>query len=202
MKSPTPPPLATWLLQRFGAKEALVGDLVEQYQRGRSGVWYWRQVVIAIVAGIVAEVRYHPWFTVRAMLLGWTLRWIGKTPYAVGMLDTPGRIVAHKIGAWMLDNGHETLWYWWIRSQIAFLPRWGMWWIVCAGIGWTVAYTHRARQSAILVLLFASSVLIAVSPWIIRNLERDEWSFMFTVVVRVRGLRLYDDGWTVGRSLS
>ena len=57
-----------------------------------------------------------------------------------------------------------------------------MWWIVCACIGWTVAYTHRARQSSILVLLFALSVLVAVSPWVISNLERDDWGFMLAAV--------------------
>jgi hypothetical protein len=29
-------------------REALAGDLLEQYQQGRSTAWYWRQVLVAI----------------------------------------------------------------------------------------------------------------------------------------------------------
>jgi preprotein translocase subunit SecY len=51
MRSTQPPRLATWLLTRVGRKnEALVGDLVEEYQRGRSAAWYWRQALTAILA--------------------------------------------------------------------------------------------------------------------------------------------------------
>lgn len=54
-----PPRLATWLLQRWMLgpnRESLVGDLVEQYQHGRSSAWYWRQALAAVLAGSVAEV--------------------------------------------------------------------------------------------------------------------------------------------------
>ncbi|HEV3037422.1 MAG TPA: hypothetical protein VHA33_06515 [Candidatus Angelobacter sp.] len=50
MKS-NPPALATWLLDHFCAvanKDALAGDLLEQYQQGRPAAWYWRQVMTAI----------------------------------------------------------------------------------------------------------------------------------------------------------
>ncbi len=44
MKS-EPPALATWLLEhiRFSnTDEALAGDLLEEFTRGRSAAWYWR----------------------------------------------------------------------------------------------------------------------------------------------------------------
>jgi hypothetical protein len=69
MNSTHPPPLATWLLQRFGAKEALVGDLIERYQRGRSIGWYWRQVLPAILATAYQDIRDHKWLAVRAILM-------------------------------------------------------------------------------------------------------------------------------------
>jgi hypothetical protein len=42
---------ATWMLEHltFGSQnEALSGDLLEEFQHGRSAGWYWRQVVSAI----------------------------------------------------------------------------------------------------------------------------------------------------------
>src|SRR5207248_2914606 len=45
------PSSATWFLKLFCSSpghESMVGDLLEQYQRGRGRFWFWRQV-IAIV---------------------------------------------------------------------------------------------------------------------------------------------------------
>jgi signal peptidase I len=53
MKRARPPTLATWFLDRLGDKyrrDALVGDLLEEYRRGRSNAWYWRQVLWAMIA--------------------------------------------------------------------------------------------------------------------------------------------------------
>jgi len=53
MKPSIPPRVATWLLQRFGRpyrRDALLGDLSEEYAHGRSRGWYWRQVVCALAA--------------------------------------------------------------------------------------------------------------------------------------------------------
>ena len=53
MKS-EPPALATWLLEhiRFSnTGEALAGDLLEEFTRGRSAAWYWRQVLTTVVVG-------------------------------------------------------------------------------------------------------------------------------------------------------
>jgi hypothetical protein len=47
-----PPRFATWLLERWGSRyraDSLAGDLMEQYQQGRSRVWYWKQAAVAVV---------------------------------------------------------------------------------------------------------------------------------------------------------
>ncbi len=52
MKRPAPR-FATWLLARLGdryRRDALIGDLAEEYQRGRSSSWYWRQALCALAA--------------------------------------------------------------------------------------------------------------------------------------------------------
>jgi signal peptidase I len=55
MTAAAPPALATWLLQHCGVGyrgECLAGDLIEEYHAGRSRAWYWRQVLLAIIAGV------------------------------------------------------------------------------------------------------------------------------------------------------
>ena len=52
MKSSQPPTFATWLLKHLCSgqySDALAGDLIEEYRRGRSESWYWRQVLFAVV---------------------------------------------------------------------------------------------------------------------------------------------------------
>jgi len=54
MRDQLPPRVATWLAQRLVSgpkRESLLGDLIEQYRQGRSGIWYWRQVLAAILVG-------------------------------------------------------------------------------------------------------------------------------------------------------
>src|SRR5215831_19364424 len=48
MRHGLPPAVATWFLKLFLNRvedESIVGDLLEQYQRGRGWFWYWRQVI-------------------------------------------------------------------------------------------------------------------------------------------------------------
>lgn len=49
----TPPAIAAWILRRLvlgGSREALEGDLQEEFQRSRSASWYWRQVLAAVLS--------------------------------------------------------------------------------------------------------------------------------------------------------
>jgi len=51
-----PPVLATWLLKHAArGNDALVGDLFEEHRRRRSSVWYWRQVLTAVVVSLSRE---------------------------------------------------------------------------------------------------------------------------------------------------
>jgi len=55
MRASRPPRLADWLLFRLASAPkwpSLIGDLHEQYERGRSSLWYWRQTAKAIVLSI------------------------------------------------------------------------------------------------------------------------------------------------------
>ena len=62
-----PPRFALWLLRQFGSPyhgEALAGDLIEQYQEGRSRAWCWRQVIAAILLARGRFIGALPWAAV------------------------------------------------------------------------------------------------------------------------------------------
>jgi hypothetical protein len=63
-----PPAVPTWLAQRLVSNHALLGDLVEQFESGRSTLWYWRQVLLAIVAVFSQDIRAHKLLATRAVL--------------------------------------------------------------------------------------------------------------------------------------
>jgi hypothetical protein len=61
-----PPALPSWLLEHWGSPyhgESLAGDLIEQYQEGRSCGWYWKQVIAAILIARWRFIRAMPWTT-------------------------------------------------------------------------------------------------------------------------------------------
>ena len=52
MEPRRPPAVAFWLLAHAGKSlyaEALAGDLIEEFNRGRSARWVWRQVLVAVL---------------------------------------------------------------------------------------------------------------------------------------------------------
>jgi len=74
MKPRKPPVAATWLLNRFGLaarNEALMGDLAEEFQNGRTLSWYWKETAVAIVR----NGRFLPGFAF-ASFSGWALQLI------------------------------------------------------------------------------------------------------------------------------
>ena len=73
MKPTHPPSLATKLLEAFvppRTSDALLGDLIEQYARGRSRAWYWRQVLLALVICAGDDVRRRKLQAVSAIIIG------------------------------------------------------------------------------------------------------------------------------------
>jgi hypothetical protein len=48
MKAAKSPALALWLLKHAVNEEALAGDLLEQFAHGRTGAWFWRQILASI----------------------------------------------------------------------------------------------------------------------------------------------------------
>jgi hypothetical protein len=58
MKRETPPRAARWMLEHWKAgadREALAGDLLEEFRAGRGAGWYWRQAMAAVAIGFAHE---------------------------------------------------------------------------------------------------------------------------------------------------
>jgi hypothetical protein len=68
-----PPTIAAWLLRHLGCSpnnDAVIGDLDERYQRGRSRKWYWRQVLVAIGESVLTDSRLHKLSVFRGLVIG------------------------------------------------------------------------------------------------------------------------------------
>jgi hypothetical protein len=73
-----PPALAAWLfehLTRREHREALAGDLVEEYNRRQSAMWYWRQVGAAVAVDFSTEFRSRWVSVVFALLVCGSIPW-------------------------------------------------------------------------------------------------------------------------------
>jgi hypothetical protein len=164
-----PPVIANWLLRRFASctSTALIGDLQEEYEAGRSSAWYWRQVAGAIMTGLRKDIQKHPVLALRGIATGW--------------------IVLLLIFALLGDRAAEAIakYVWnWSRYEDGYSA--GLWWpfwvaascVSYAGFAisaWAVARFHTAGSMG-MVTAYTGSVLIALSvaativEWVARPL--------------------------------
>jgi hypothetical protein len=139
MKSDRPPVLATRLLERLVSGphgDALAGDLIEQYRQGRSGAWFCRQVLLAILAGVGKEVRDHKLLAVRAAAVGLAFYLLSAFPIIW-------------LAQWLANEG--LLRFFWSSIWLTYTA--------CAVSGWIVARLHPAHQLA-MVCVYATSLLL------------------------------------------
>ena len=155
MTSAEPPKAATWLLRRFGSSpknDSIIGDLTQSYRQGRSRIWYWRQVMIAIVSGAFTEICSHKLIGFRIVLLGLiVIHIVGNL-----MFNLYGRLIVrslhgHLVGAMLITEGRLPFWVHWSFAAVVC--------IVGIVTGWTIARLHPTHQPAA-VLLGASSILM------------------------------------------
>jgi len=133
-----PPFVATWILERFCADEALAGDLVEEYPR-RSVAWYWRQAMGAVGVFATKQVLEHKWLTLRAIATGWAI-W-----FALNKLLMRGLLL----------------------PQMDTQPRKAVYLLIAYGLflvnGWTIARLHRPYATA-MVTAYAVFAVFASLP--------------------------------------
>jgi len=144
------PAFATWLLERFGVKrqnEALMGDLAEEYQAGKSPMWYWWQTLVAIWVTAVRDVREHKLLALRAVAMTWILcrlfAWLRQ-----GMLLP---LIAPYYNHSSLSL--QMVWAQAVRVEMSLQ------WLL---IGWLVARVHRAHAGAMVLVAATWRVLLSV----------------------------------------
>lgn len=113
-----PPLFALWILEHLSPAErdeALAGDLLEEFQSGRSNGWFWRQ---ALMAWAGAWWRY---LARRRSLLLFALLWSGLAPAWTAVIDRTeqgARTVANRMDTPL--SGLATLMLW-LSLQFLFL---------------------------------------------------------------------------------
>jgi hypothetical protein len=129
---------AAWIFNRLDIDSALAGDLLEECSHGRSLVWYWRQVAIAIWSSIWRTIVHHKLLALRALVIGyavnemWLFLWrFLRLPYAT----RPGMSRDALISIVLI-----------LLTQVV--------------TGWVVARTHRAHAVP-MVFIFAGSLVMA-----------------------------------------
>ena len=150
-----PPRFATSLLVRFGRpSDPGVGDVLEQFQAGKSRVWYWRQVVGLIVHAAVDDLQQAPALVVRMMIAGLLLTMIAPQIITViiRIISFDRWLFVRGFG-WFYRNGYG------LPRSVATHP----WWIATAFyalLGWCVGRIAQRRQATV-VSMFASSIFIS-----------------------------------------
>jgi hypothetical protein len=165
MKRTAPPTMATSILKRFAMADALVGDLAEEYRRGRSRAWYWRQVLAAVVMTSAREIGGHKLNAVRAIATGWavlllTFNFLG---------DRVANGLAYRIWGWTRPMGYSSAYVWQpFHITAAFVSY--------AGFGlsaWVVVRLQREHALPMLLAYLVSVVVVLSSAatfisWIAR----------------------------------
>jgi len=159
----TPPALATALLQRLGPEEhSLTGDLVEEFRTGRSRLWYWRQVLAAILLGATRHIAAAPLRTTLGVSTAWATLLL--LFYAAG--DATADSVSGWIWGW---NRQAASHVWWPFQIVAVLVSY----FGFALSGLTLVRLFR-RDAGPMLIAYALSipVVLAVSAVVIEILTR------------------------------
>lgn len=175
MRNLEPPRLADWLVTRLLSTtraEIPLGDLHEQYRRGRSHGWYWRQAIEVCTFSLARDLRSHKLLTLRALALGWA------------MLVSGDLLVLRPL--WRLE--HWLFMAGLVSHYVAFsgpLSTALLVALVGGGCGWTVGRTHRACAVPI-AFAFALSVeayaTMVLAWWFVSHVTVVYWP---GVVVRL-----------------
>jgi len=132
----------------------VLGDLVEQFQSGKSTRWYWRQVASVVMQKVLGDIRQSPAIVVAVTASGLILTVIAPT--AITTITTIigfDRWLFVRGFGWFYLNGYG------LPRSMATHP----WWIATALyvlLGWCVGRISQSRQAAV-VSMFASSVFIS-----------------------------------------
>ena len=166
--------LASGAARSGPARDMLTGDLVEQYQHGRSRAWYWWQVVVAIATSTLRDLRIHWAIAVRGLVLGWS------SAILLGAFVAP--FLGGPMFRLMNDRGlMMSVW----RVHYYWDLNWGFACDTGLITGWIVGRAHRPHQAAT-VLAYASSLVLVSLPGLSRDMlnalhDPPAWSFALSI---------------------
>ncbi len=183
MNSRTAPRAATWLLERLGSRsrfDPLIGDLVEQFEEGRSRRWYWRQAVGTLAIGLARTLRLHAFSFIAAVAAGYALTWLSQVGYSYAFQPLHENLSAVSRHPW---------------SAQAALRVAGM--VMCGLLAdalifvtaWLVTRIHRAHPRAVLSV-FAAAVTVQYLPGLARLVIHAATDPRFTAPLVSRHLHL------------
>lgn len=142
MRSERPPAVARWLLERVCPDPGLSGDLIEEYRRRRSAIWYWKQALIAVSVYPFSQIIEHKWLAVRAIATGYAIWYVFNATLLKGV-----------ILPWMgMDSTLDRAAY--------FVLAYGLW----LANGWVIARLHRPYSTAMVLAYMLWAIVASVPP--------------------------------------
>ena len=149
--------------------DALLGDLCEEYQRGRSIAWYCMQILAGVVVGSWKETRAHWVLALRAIAVG------------VAVLATAGRLrlwdrlayfqveliygLSNRPHYWLGIVGPHTFFIWALVSALEF-----------AVSGWAIVRLHRSHGTALVMPFTAVIAALTLTEFVRQALQMPAWT--------------------------
>jgi hypothetical protein len=165
------PAVAHWLLTWFVGgpmRESIIGDIEEQFVRGRSSSWYWRQVLVAIVGGLQGDLRERPYSLILSVIVAAAL--------IVAWVESTSLVYEWALHRWLDAWNRSPLFVFWIPFGGGTCLVW------CLGSAFIARLsTRRSGRPAVLTGLLLSQIMLSL--W----LTRDFWlNGAFTTAVSPR----------------
>jgi hypothetical protein len=153
-----PPAAASWCLVHLSdPDEGLLGDLIEEYQRRQSRLWYWRQVAITIVVTFARSVWSHKLEAVQAVFTAMSALALGAHVVVERGMWLAGTLFGR---GWSLPPASWTSVFTWIEA--------GLWLAVAIGTGALVARLHASRRATMTLAL-----VLFIAAWHVPEWRRD-----------------------------
>jgi hypothetical protein len=151
MRSTAPPKAARWILNHFGCSPnnaAVIGDLDERFNNGRSVGWYWQQVLVTVLVSFFTEIWNHKLRATLAVLTGWVAL----------------RVVSSGLDYFVPFTAP----FWLLPRTLKYPDGWMvlLTWATFALTGWIVAKTQRSHRLP-MVLIYAISFAIGRAQFVL-----------------------------------
>ena|SRR5580765_2393914 len=181
-----PPVFAGRILTRLVPSQnhtVLLGDLSEEYRRGRTTTWYWLQILAAVVVGTWKDIRTHKGLALRAAVVG-----ISSTLVLIRVALAVGDVATGAGFMWGTTwIGLPRYWHYPYDASWSYRAFNELEWILTAmASGWIVVRSHR-RHGVTMILAFLAGLValrianLAMVPGPIVNFRwwafAQSWSF-------------------------